>query len=61
MSRNIEFSGVSKSFGRTIALANFSVMVQEGELVTLLGPSGCGKSTALRIAAGFERPTRATS
>ncbi len=56
MSRDIEFSAVSKSFGRTIALANFSVMVQEGEMVTLLGPSGCGKSTALRIAAGFETP-----
>jgi putative spermidine/putrescine transport system ATP-binding protein len=56
VSRNIEFSGVSKSFGRTVALADFSVIVQEGELVTLLGPSGCGKSTALRIAAGFETP-----
>ena len=54
MSRNLVFSEVRKSFGRTVALDHFSVEVGEGELVTLLGPSGCGKSTALRVAAGFE-------
>jgi ABC-type polar amino acid transport system ATPase subunit len=28
-----------------------------GELLALLGPSGCGKTTALRLLAGFDRPT----
>jgi len=52
----LNFSGVSKAFGQVIALDDFNLTLQQGELVTLLGPSGCGKTTALRIAAGFERP-----
>ncbi len=50
------FSGVRKTFGSTVALADLDLEVQPGELISLLGPSGCGKTTALRIAAGFERP-----
>ena len=52
----LKFSGVSKAFGQVVALDDFNLTLQQGELVTLLGPSGCGKTTALRIAAGFERP-----
>lgn len=54
MSR-VEFDAVSKRFGSTQALAEFSLSVEPGELLCLLGPSGCGKTTALRILAGFER------
>ena len=50
----LEFANVSKSFGDVNALINFSIALEQGELVSLLGPSGCGKTTALRIAAGFE-------
>lgn len=52
----LSFESITKSFGATVALRNFELVVRPGELVTLLGPSGCGKTTALRIAAGFERP-----
>jgi len=51
----VEFNAVSKRFGATQALTEFSLTVEPGELVCLLGPSGCGKTTALRILAGFER------
>lgn len=37
------------------ALANFSLNLEQGEIVCLLGPSGAGKSTVLRLAAGLER------
>ncbi len=47
---------VRKSFGRTVAVDDFSLEVAQGEFVALLGPSGCGKTTTLRIVAGFERP-----
>jgi len=53
---HIEFQSITKTFGRTVALDDFSLTIESGELVTLLGPSGCGKTTALRIAAGFESP-----
>jgi iron(III) transport system ATP-binding protein len=41
----------------TVAVKDFSLTVEKGELVTLLGPSGCGKTTTLRMIAGFEVPT----
>jgi putative spermidine/putrescine transport system ATP-binding protein len=50
----LEFVNVSKSFRDVNALSNFTIALEQGELVSLLGPSGCGKTTALRIAAGFE-------
>ncbi|MDR0827806.1 MAG: ABC transporter ATP-binding protein [Desulfovibrio sp.] len=43
--------------GKTEAIAEFSLEIQEGSFVCLLGPSGCGKSTLLNMAAGFEHPS----
>ncbi|MFN0143131.1 MAG: ABC transporter ATP-binding protein [Mycobacterium sp.] len=51
----VGLSGIRKTFGSTVALADFSLSIASGELVCLLGPSGCGKTTALRILAGLER------
>jgi len=52
---------VAKHFATTdgdvIALADFSLEVQAGEVVCIVGPSGCGKSTFLRILAGLEDAT----
>ncbi|HIQ05677.1 MAG TPA: ABC transporter ATP-binding protein [Anaerolineae bacterium] len=39
-------------------LWDFSLSVEEGELISLLGPSGCGKTTTLRTVAGFITPRR---
>jgi NitT/TauT family transport system ATP-binding protein len=50
--------GVTKVFSNgTVALANMSLDIAQGEFLSLLGPSGCGKSTALRIIAGLGEPT----
>jgi putative spermidine/putrescine transport system ATP-binding protein len=57
MKSSLELRGVTKTFGSTVALKALDLSVKAGEMVTLLGPSGCGKTTALRIVAGFERPT----
>jgi iron(III) transport system ATP-binding protein len=46
--------GLSKKFGDTQALVDFTLSVPAGQIVALLGPSGCGKTTALRLIAGFD-------
>ncbi len=53
---NVILKGVTKRFGKVVAVDNVSFKAEHGELFTLLGPSGCGKTTTLRIIAGFELP-----
>jgi len=49
--------GVTKRFGDTIAVDNFTQKFEPGQYICLLGPSGCGKSTTLRMIAGHESIT----
>ena len=58
---DLALSGLTKSYGRAVAVDHVTVRIAAGEVVALLGPSGCGKTTTLRLIAGlFERPdTRA--
>jgi putative spermidine/putrescine transport system ATP-binding protein len=51
--RKLEMQGMSRSFGATNALYDFTLDVDGGMFVSLLGPSGCGKSTALNCLAGL--------
>ncbi len=50
----LTIEGVSKHFGDTKAVNNFSLKVEDEEFVSILGPSGCGKTTLLRLIAGLE-------
>jgi putative spermidine/putrescine transport system ATP-binding protein len=53
----VHLESVTKRYGATVAVQDFSLDVHDGELVTLLGPSGCGKTTTLRMVAGLIEPT----
>ena len=52
----IELQNISKSFGHTLVLEDFSLKVQEGETLVLLGLSGSGKTTTLKILNGLVKP-----
>ena len=58
MTANIEAHGIGKDFGTFSALNDISMIIPQGEFLTLLGPSGSGKSTFLMVLAGFEAATR---
>ena len=51
---SISLKNVTKIFGSTHAVNDFTLDVRSGEFLTLLGPSGCGKTTVLRMIAGLE-------
>ncbi len=52
----LRIENVSRSFGRTAAVAGISLDIGRGEFFALLGASGSGKTTLLRMLAGFEKP-----
>ncbi len=55
----LELKNLNKTYNpKVVPVKDISLLVDEGEFLTLLGPSGCGKSTTLRLIAGLEQPTR---
>ncbi|MEM4563863.1 MAG: ABC transporter ATP-binding protein [Desulfurococcaceae archaeon] len=56
MGSSVKLEGISKKFGKVIAVENLHLDIRPGEFFALLGPSGCGKTTTLRIVAGLEKP-----
>jgi ABC-2 type transport system ATP-binding protein len=51
--RAISVSGLTKYYGRKVALVDVGFEVDAGETVAILGPNGAGKTTTVEILEGF--------
>jgi len=57
----VRISGVTKRYGRTLALDDVSFEVRLNELFALLGPNGAGKTTLLHILCTILKPDSGTA
>lgn len=48
---------ITMQFGGVVAVNNFSMQVNKGEIVALIGPNGAGKTTAFNCVTGVYEPT----
>ena len=53
----IEAVGLTKRYGKTVAVDDLSFTVQAGRVTGFLGPNGAGKSTTMRMILGLDAPT----
>ncbi len=53
----IEVQGLTKRYGRTVAVQDVNFSVKKGEILGFLGPNGAGKTTTMRVLTGFLPPT----
>jgi ABC-2 type transport system ATP-binding protein len=56
----IEAEGLTKRFGKVVALSELTVSLPTGQPVAILGPNGAGKTTFIRIVATLLRPDGGT-
>ena len=52
----IQVSSIRKTYGSTVAVADVSLEVSEGEIFGLIGPNGAGKTTTMECVEGVRRP-----
>jgi len=54
----LKIEEVFAGYGRYVVIRGISVLVNEGEIVTILGHNGAGKTTTLKTIMGIIRPLR---
>lgn len=61
MSAAISTHGLTKHYGKVVALDNLDLEVEVGEVFGFLGPNGAGKSTTIKCLLDLIRPTAGTA
>ena len=56
----IETYGLTKRYGKKLALNNIDIKIDKGQLVAYLGTNGAGKSTTINILTGLLKQTSGT-
>jgi len=56
----IHFDGVTRRYGRKVAVAGLDLTIRSGELFAFLGPNGAGKTTTVKLLVGLLRPNEGT-
>ena len=60
-SPTIRANGLTKHFGKLVAVRDLTLEVGAGEVFGFLGPNGAGKTTTIRMLTGLVRPTSGTA
>lgn len=56
-----ELRGVTRRFGKQLAVDGLDLRIPRGGVYALLGPNGAGKTTTINILLGLLRPHAATA
>jgi len=54
----ISLNGLTKRFGKTVAVDNVDLEINEGEIFGLIGPNGAGKSTIMKTISTLLNPSQ---
>jgi ABC-2 type transport system ATP-binding protein len=57
----IEVEGLTKYYGRHLAIQDLTFNAKRGEILGFLGPNAAGKTTTMRILTGYMPPTEGTA
>jgi ABC-type sugar transport system ATPase subunit len=56
----LSLRGIRKAFGGIVAIQDFTLDLNAGEIVALVGDNGAGKSTLVKIVSGVHAPSEGT-
>lgn len=55
-----QIRGLTKTYGKTLAVNNMNLDIPRGKIIGLLGPNGSGKTTLIKMMNGLLTPTAGT-